>query len=32
VLDLRNQGRLKPDVLRRIQRELDLDEARYARS
>jgi monovalent cation/hydrogen antiporter len=30
LLQLRDQGRVKPDVLRRIQRELDLDEARYA--
>ena len=27
---LRGEGRVKPDVLRRIQRELDLDEARFA--
>lgn len=31
LMELRNDGRLKPDVLRRIQRELDLDEARYAK-
>ena len=30
LLQMRNEGRVKPDVLRRIQRELDLDEARYA--
>ena len=30
LMELRNDGRLKPDALRRIQRELDLDEARFA--
>jgi monovalent cation/hydrogen antiporter len=28
LLDLRNEGRLKQDLFRRIQRDLDLDEAR----
>ena len=28
---MRDEGRVKPDVLRRIQRELDLDEARLVR-
>ena len=28
LLRLRNEGRLKADVVRRIQRDIDLDEAR----
>jgi CPA1 family monovalent cation:H+ antiporter len=28
ILGLRNEGRLKPDVMREIQRDLDLEEAR----
>jgi monovalent cation/hydrogen antiporter len=30
LLGLRNEGRLKADVFRRIQRDLDLDEARLS--
>lgn len=32
LLELRNEGRLKPDVMRRIQLDVDLDEARFAAS
>jgi len=28
ILGLRNEGRLRPDVMREIQRDLDLEEAR----
>ena len=28
LIELRNDGRLKADVYRRVQRDLDLDEAR----